>query len=100
MAPEVRIYLGEKMNWFVGPQFLAGGFNLKPGDKGYQGEVLAGRLGRLMYETSAAVDVDFTLGVGYGHLEYDSYRRIGGSQCLHQGQCLRVTVKSGSEKPV
>lgn len=76
VAPEVRIYLGEKMNWFVGPQFLAGGFNLKPGDKGSQGEVVAGGVvGGYRMKLSRCWDVDFTLGVGYGHLEYDSYRR-------------------------
>ena len=78
VAPEVRIYLGEKMNWFVGPQFLAGGFNLKPGDKGYQGEVLAGGvMGGYRMKLSRCWDIDFTLGVGYVHLEYDTYRREG-----------------------
>lgn len=93
VAPEVRIYLGEKMNWFVGPQFLAGGFNLKPGDKGYQGEVLAGGvMGGYRMKLSRCWDVDFTLGVGYGHLEYDSYRRDGDLNAYIKANVEKNTV--------
>lgn len=76
VAPEVRWYLGETKRWFVGGQFLAGGFNLKPKDTGHQGTVLAGGVtGGYKMRLSKCFDMDFSLGLGYGHLEYDSYRR-------------------------
>ena len=90
VTPEVRIYLGEKMAWFVGPQFLAGGFNLKPGDTGYQGNVLAGGvMGGYRMKLSRCWDMDFTLGLGYCHFEYDTYRREGD---------LNVYISSGATK--
>lgn len=76
VAPEVRIYLGNDGKWFVGPQFLAGGFNLKPKDTGYQGSLLAGGvMGGYKLQLSNAWDLDFSLGLGYGHFEYDTYRK-------------------------
>lgn len=93
VAPEVRIYLGEKMNWFVGPQLLAGSFNLKPGDKGYQGDVLAGGvMGGYRMKLSRCWDVDFTLGVGYVHLEYESYRREGNMNAYINDNLEKNTV--------
>lgn len=93
VAPEVRIYLGEKMNWFVGPQFLAGSFNLKPGDKGYQGDVLAGGvMGGYRMKLSRCWDLDFTLGVGYAHLEYESYRREGNMNAYINDNLEKNTV--------
>ncbi len=75
VAPEVRLYLGEQKRWFVGGQFLAGGFNLKPKDTGYQGTMLAGGVtGGYKMRLSKCFDMDFSLGLGYGHLEYDTYR--------------------------
>ncbi len=76
VAPEIRVYLGERKVWFVGPQFLAGGFNLKPKDKGYQGSVVAaGVMGGYRLRLSSCWDVDFSLGMGYGWFKYDTYRR-------------------------
>ena len=76
VAPEVRVYLGSNRAWFVGPQFLAGGFNLKPGDTGRQGDVLAGGvMGGYKLRLTRSWDMDFSLGMGYGHFEYDTYRR-------------------------
>lgn len=93
VAPEVRIYLGEKMNWFVGPQLLAGSFNLKPGDKGYQGDVLAGGvMGGYRMKLSRCWDLDFTLGVGYVHLEYESYRREGNMNAYINDNLEKNTV--------
>ena len=93
VAPEVRIYLGEKMNWFVGPQLLAGSFNLKPGGKGYQGDVLAGGvMGGYRMKLSRCWDLDFTLGVGYVHLEYESYRREGNMNAYINDNLEKNTV--------
>ena len=81
------------MNWFVGPQLLAGGFNLKPGDKGRQGDVLAGGvMGGYRMKLAHCWDIDFTLGIGYGHLEYDTYRRDGDLNAYINSNAKKNTV--------
>lgn len=74
VSPEIRYYLGESKQWFVGAEFLAGGYNFKMSDTGYQGDVISGGiLGGYKIELNDTFDMDFTLGVGYGTLEYDTY---------------------------
>ncbi len=74
IAPEIRYYLGETNQWFVGAQFLAGGYNYKLTDVGYQGSVIGGGvLGGYKMELNKNFSMDFTLGLGYGSFVYDSY---------------------------
>lgn len=74
VAPEVRYYIGEKQAWFVGVQFLAGGYNVKLSDTGYQSTVIAGGItGGYKLTINKLLDMDFSLGLGYGSLNYDSY---------------------------
>ncbi len=74
VSPEVRIYLGEKQRWFVGAQAIYGGLNVKFSDVGYQGHVLAGGVvGGYKMTISKLLDLDFSLGLGYGNLNYDTY---------------------------
>ena len=89
ISPEVRFYVGAKKAWFVGPQFLAGGFNLKPGKTGYQGDVLAGGvMGGYKLQLSPCWDIDFSLGMGYCHFEYDSYLRSDNEINIYKGYNL------------
>lgn len=74
VAPEVRYYFPSNEQWFVGAQFLAGGYNIKLNDTGRQGSVIGGGvLGGYKLTLNDSFDMDFTLGVGYGHFKYDTY---------------------------
>ncbi|MFI3303078.1 MAG: DUF3575 domain-containing protein [Rikenellaceae bacterium] len=74
VAPEVRYYLPCNEQWFVGAQLLAAGYNVKLSDTGRQGTVLGGGImGGYKLTLTNSFDMDFTLGVGYGHFKYDTY---------------------------
>lgn len=74
LSPEVKYYLPCNERWFVGLQFLAAGFNYKPDDVGKQGMALSGGvMGGYKLTLTERFDMDFTLGIGYGHLKYDTY---------------------------
>ncbi len=74
VAPELRYYLPRNDQWFVGLEFLVGGFNYKLTDTGYQGTFIAGGvMGGYKFTLSKNFDMDFTVGLGYGNRSYDSY---------------------------
>ncbi|MFI3316753.1 MAG: DUF3575 domain-containing protein [Rikenellaceae bacterium] len=73
-SPELRYYLGQSKQWFVGAQFFASGFNVKLSDRGYQGNVFAGGItGGYKIELNDTFDMDFNLGIGYGSFNHDVY---------------------------
>lgn len=83
VAPEVRCYLGQTQNWFIGAQFVAGDYDYKPSVYSYDGFGMAGVLvGGYKMRLSDTFDMDFSLGCGYGTFEYDTYRRIDGEDVL------------------
>ncbi len=68
VAPEVRYYLPCNEQWFVGAQFLAAGFNYKLSETGKQGVAIGGGgMGGYKLTLPERFDLDFTLGIGYGH---------------------------------
>ncbi len=74
VAPEVRYYLPHNQQWFVGAQLLAAGYNVKLSDTVHQGTVVGGGVvGGYKLTLTNSFDMDFTLGVGYGHFKYDTY---------------------------
>lgn len=74
VTPELRYYLPRNEQWFVGAQFLASGYNIKLSDTGYQGTVIGGGvMSGYKLAITNSLDMDFTLGVGYGHFKYDTY---------------------------
>ncbi|MFI3261535.1 MAG: DUF3575 domain-containing protein [Rikenellaceae bacterium] len=74
VAPEIRYYLGVKEAWFVGAQFIAGGYNYKLSDTGYKGSTIGGGVtGGYKLNISEKLDMDFSLGLGYGTRKYDTY---------------------------
>ncbi len=74
VAPELRYYIPSNDQWFVGAQFLASGYNCKLSDTGRQGSVIGGGvMCGYKLTLSDSFDMDFTLGVGYGHFNYDTY---------------------------
>lgn len=76
VQPEIRWYPGESRYWFLGIEGHAGEFNFKFGDTGYQGDALGGGLtGGYRLRLSKCFDMDFSLGLGYTQLKYDTYYR-------------------------
>jgi hypothetical protein len=76
VQPEIRRYPGESRRWFAGVEAHAGEFNFKFGDTGYQGEAFGGGItGGYRLQLSKHLDMDFSLGLGYTHLKYDTYYR-------------------------
>ncbi len=94
VSPEVRYYFPSSDNWFAGVQFLAGGYNVKLSELGYQGSVVGGSvMGGYKIELTKCFDIDFTLGVGYGSYSHDTYTHIGdinvlSSQGVRKGALL------------
>ncbi|GHV51756.1 hypothetical protein FACS1894181_14080 [Bacteroidia bacterium] len=86
VQPEVRYYLGENKNWFLGLEGHAGEFNFKFGDTGYQGGALGGGItGGYKLRLSRVFDLDFSLGLGYTSLKYEEYYRSNGVFVLKEG---------------
>ena len=88
--PEIRYYLGERRNWFVGGEFHAGEFDFKwddfpsfkakEGGKGNIGDLIGGGLtGGYRAFLSPTFDMDFSLGIGYTRLEYKPYTIVDGN---------------------
>jgi hypothetical protein len=76
VQPEIRRYFGENKRWFLGIEGHAGQFNFKFSDTGYQGDALGGGLtGGYRLQLNKCLDMDFSLGLGYTQLKYDSYYR-------------------------
>ncbi len=79
IAPEVRCYLFSAQKFFVGAQFLAQGYNYKLSETGYQGDLIGGGV-TCGYKLTLSdnFDMDFTAGVGYASLSYDTYYHSNG----------------------
>lgn len=93
VAPELRYYLGKDDRWFVGAQLLAGGYNYKLSDTGYQGTVIAGGLtGGYKITLTDTFDMDFSLGLGYGHLNYDEYYHVDDTNIRTARGCVKNTI--------
>lgn len=76
IQPEIRWYIGESRHWFLGIEAHTGQFNVKFNDTGYQGDALGGGLtGGYRLPLSKRFDMDFSLGLGYTQVKYDSYYR-------------------------
>ncbi|GHT45066.1 hypothetical protein FACS189440_00340 [Bacteroidia bacterium] len=86
VSPEVRYYTGANKNWFIGMEGHAAEFNFKFGDTGYQGDALGGGLtGGYKLKLSRVFDLDFSLGLGYTQLKYDTYYRSREVMVLKEG---------------
>lgn len=74
VAPEVRCYLGKKRNWYVGAMYKVGSFNYKFSEVGKQGDIMGGGFtGGYMLTLNRRLSIDFGLGLGYIHAEYEHY---------------------------
>lgn len=77
VMPEVRYYLGEKRNWYVGAMYKVGSFNYKFSEVGKQGDIMGGGItGGYILTLNNRFSIDFGLGLGYIHAKYEHYKVI------------------------
>lgn len=77
VAPEVRMYLGEKARAYVGLMYKAGSFNYKFSEMGRQGDIQGGGItGGYVLPLISGLSLDFSLGLGYIHADYERYNVI------------------------
>lgn len=87
VSPEVRWYLGKEKRGYIGATFKAGEFNYKFSATGKQGDIMGGGItGGYQLRLNKALSMDFTLGLGCLHADYDKYEVIDG-----------VRVRAGKE---
>lgn len=87
VAPEVRWYIGSEKRGYIGAMYKAGEFNYKLSDTGKQGNLMGGGItGGYQLKLNNALSMDFSLGMGCIHADYDKYTVIDG-----------VRVKRGME---
>ena len=76
VQPEVRLYTGADRRWFLGLEGHAGQFNFKFGDAGSQGETFGGgATGGYRLRLGERFDMEFSVGLGYSRLKYETYVR-------------------------
>lgn len=86
VSPEVRHYIGEEKRGYIGAMYQAGQFNYKLSGTGRQGDLMGGGLtGGYRLELSRLLALDFSLGIGCTHADYDSYTVIDGVR-VRQGE--------------
>jgi len=79
--PEMRYYIDGDGHWFAGIAAIAGHYDLKSSGTGRTGSVYAGGLtGGFRTMVSKRLGVDFSLGLGYGQLKYDTYSFANGAR--------------------
>lgn len=74
ISAQGRYYMPMNESLFAGVNITTGGYNIKTGDTGYQGNITSvGIMGGYKVTISPAFDLEFTLGVGFGWMHYDTY---------------------------
>lgn len=85
VAPELRYYFPRNPKWFMGVKLICGEYNCKLTDIGYQGAIYGGGV-TTGYRMSInhRIDIEFSLGVGYAYLDYDTYYNNGSINIVEQ----------------
>lgn len=79
VTPEVRWYLGKEKRGYIGAMYKIGEFNYKLSATGRQGDLMGGGItGGYQLKLNNALSLDFNLGLGYIHADYEKYRVIDG----------------------
>ena len=79
VAPELRYYIGSEKHGYIGAMYKAGHFNYKLSETGRQGDIMGGGItGGYVLKLNNALSMDFSLGLGYIHADYDKYVVING----------------------
>lgn len=77
--PEVRWYLGKQKRGYIGAMYKAGSFNYKFTETGRQGDLMGGGItGGYQLQLNNALSLDFSLGIGCIHTDYEKYTVIDG----------------------
>lgn len=77
VAPELRYYIGKGKRGYIGAMYKVGEFNYKLAAVGKQGNLMAGGItGGYMLRLNKSFALDFSLGAGYIHVDYDKYEVI------------------------
>ena len=87
VAPEVRYYMGAQRRGYLGAMFKAGAFNYKLSETGRQGDILGGGLtGGYILPLGKRLALDFSLGLGCLHADYEKYRVIDGVRVRQESE--------------
>lgn len=79
VVPEVRHYIGKRKRGYIGAMFKTGEFNYKLSDTGKQGDLTGGGItGGYQLRLNDALSLDFNLGIGCVHADYEKYEVIDG----------------------
>lgn len=79
VAPEVRYYIGKEKRGYLGAMYKAGSFNYKLSTVGKQGDLMGGSItGGYQLRLNNALSMDFNMGIGCLHADYDKYTVIDG----------------------
>lgn len=77
ISPELRYYIGKERNGYIGAMYHIGEFNYKLSKTGKQGDLQGGGLiGGYQMKMSSCLSLDFTIGLGCTHADYDKYEVI------------------------
>ena len=88
IAPELRRYIGTQNRGYLGLMYKAGSFNYKFNTIGKQGDIMGGGItGGYVLPLNRALSLDFSLGVGYLHADYDRYEVIEGVRVRQRNEC-------------
>ena len=87
VSPEVRYYIGKEKRGYLGAMYKAGQFNYKLFSTGKQGDLMGGGItGGYQLRLNNTLSLDFNLGIGCVHADYEKYEVID-----------RVRVRRGTE---
>ena len=79
ISPEVRYYIGKEKRGYIGAMYHAGQFNYKLSATGKQGDLMGGGItGGYQLKLNRSLSLDFSLGIGCTHADYDKYTVIDG----------------------
>lgn len=79
VSPEVRWYIGKEKRGYIGAMYKAGEFNYKLSSTGKQGDLMGGGItGGYQLRLNDALSMDFNLGIGCVHADYEKYEVIDG----------------------
>lgn len=79
VSPEVRYYIGKEKRGYLGAMYKVGAFNYKLSETGKQGDLMGGGItGGYQLRLNNALSLDFNLGIGCVHADYEKYEVIDG----------------------
>lgn len=79
VSPEVRYYIGKEKRGYLGAMYKAGQFNYKLSATGRQGDLMGGGIvGGYQLRLNNTLSLDFNLGIGCVHADYEKYEVIDG----------------------